>query len=115
MSTLPVVEQVLRRARVPLTVRQIVERAGDRLPSKAKHPDTVIARDLSLNLRKLGAESPFARTARGQFTLREFVTKSAIYVADPQPRKAWTWTAEQLRARALRQLRQRAPSATPRP
>lgn len=68
---------VRRAARVRLTVRQIAERAGQRLPSAAKRPDTVIARDLALNLRRLGEESRFARTGRRLFTLREFVGKAA--------------------------------------
>jgi hypothetical protein len=62
----------------------------------------VIARDLSLNLRRLGAESRFARTARGLFTLREFVGKAAVYVPEPRSRAGWRWTTEQLRARSVR-------------
>jgi hypothetical protein len=102
VSTLSIVEQVLRTARVPLTVQQIAKRAGPRLPSTAKRPDTVIARDLSLNIRQLGKESRFTRTARGMFTLREFVGRN-IYEPEPQERSGWKWTAEQLRARVIRQ------------
>jgi hypothetical protein len=71
VSTLVVVEEVLRKARVPLTVQQIVTRARGRLPTASKRPELVVARDLALNLRRLGDESPFARTGPGRFTLRE--------------------------------------------
>ncbi|MEO7730344.1 MAG: hypothetical protein ABIY55_05190 [Kofleriaceae bacterium] len=102
VSTLSIVEQVLRTARVPLTARQIAERAGPHLPTAAKHPDTVIARDLSLNIRRLGQESRFTRTAPGLFTLRDFVGKN-VYEPEPQRRSGWSWTAEQLRTRLIRQ------------
>jgi len=46
MSTLAVVEEILRETATPMSVREIVERAGARLPSKSKTPDTVVARDL---------------------------------------------------------------------
>ena len=58
MSTLAVVEAVLRNAAVPLSVREIVERAGDTLPTKSKTPDTVVARDLSMDIKKKGDGSP---------------------------------------------------------
>ena len=45
MSTLSVVEEILRTSGAPISVREIVERAGARLPSKSKTPDTVVARD----------------------------------------------------------------------
>ncbi|MEO7731544.1 MAG: hypothetical protein ABIY55_11265 [Kofleriaceae bacterium] len=102
VSTLPVVEQVLRTARVPLTALQIAKRAGPHLPSAAKRPDTVIARDLSLNIRRLGNESRFTRTAPGLFTLREFVGKN-VYEPEPQQRSGWSWTTEQIRTRLIRQ------------
>ena len=50
MSTLAVVEEILRETSVPMSVREIVERAGVRLPSKSKTPDTVVARDLSMDI-----------------------------------------------------------------
>ena len=54
MSTLAVVEEILRETAVPMSVREIVERAGARLPSKSKTPDTVVARDLSMDIKKKG-------------------------------------------------------------
>jgi hypothetical protein len=103
VSTLAVVEKVLRDARVPLTAHQIVTRARGRLPSAAKRLDVVVARDLSLNLRKLGKESRFARTGPGLFTLREFAG-GRIYEPEPQRRGGWKWTEHQLRARSIRRL-----------
>lgn len=70
MSTLAVVEEVLRETAVPMSVREIVERAGARLPSKSKTPDTVVARDLSMDIKRKGDTSLFARTSPGRYTLR---------------------------------------------
>jgi hypothetical protein len=70
MSTLAVVEEVLRETAVPMSVREIVERAGARLPSKSKTPDTVVARDLSMDIKKKGESSLFTRTSPGRYTLR---------------------------------------------
>ncbi|MBX3158379.1 MAG: winged helix-turn-helix domain-containing protein [Deltaproteobacteria bacterium] len=70
MSTLAVVEEILRETAVPMSVREIVERAGVRLPSKSKTPDTVVARDLSMDIKKKGEESLFIRTSPGRYTLR---------------------------------------------
>ncbi|CAN5901376.1 hypothetical protein BH11MYX2_BH11MYX2_36720 [soil metagenome] len=70
MSTLAVVEEILRETAVPMSVREIVERAGVRLPSKSKTPDTVVARDLSMDLKRKGDTSLFARTSPGRYTLR---------------------------------------------
>lgn len=100
VSTLAVVEDVLRRARIPLTAPQIVARARGRLPTRAKRPELVVARDLALNLRRLGDESLFARTGPGHFTLRELARE--VYEAKPQQRGGWKWTPQQLRARTIR-------------
>jgi hypothetical protein len=70
MSTLAVVEEILRETAVPMSVREIVERAGVRLPSKSKTPDTVVARDLSMNIKRNGETSLFVRTSPGRYTLR---------------------------------------------
>jgi HB1, ASXL, restriction endonuclease HTH domain len=70
MSTLVVVEEILRETAVPMSVREIVERAGVRLPSKSKTPDTVVARDLSMDLKRKGESSMFVRTSPGRYTLR---------------------------------------------
>jgi hypothetical protein len=70
MSTLAVVEEILRETAVPMSVREIVERAGQRLPSKSKTPDTVVARDLSMDIKRKGETSMFVRTSPGRYTLR---------------------------------------------
>src|ERR1041384_6656648 len=70
MSTVAVVEEILRETAVPMSVREIVERAGARLPSKSKTPDTVVARDLSMDIKKKGDPSLFVRTSPGRYTLR---------------------------------------------
>ena len=70
MSTLAVVEEILRETAVPMSVREIVEKAGARLPSKSKTPDTVVARDLSMDIKKKGEGSLFIRTSPGRYTLR---------------------------------------------
>jgi hypothetical protein len=76
MSTLAVVEEILRETSVPMSVREIVERAGARLPSKSKTPDTVVARDLSMDIKKKGDTSLFIRTSPGRYTLRALATGS---------------------------------------
>ncbi len=75
MSTLAVVEEILRETNVPMSVREIVEHAGSRLPSKSKTPDTVVARDLSMDIKKKGEGSIFIRTSPGRYTLRELAAK----------------------------------------
>jgi uncharacterized protein (UPF0147 family) len=76
MSTLAVVEEILRETAVPMSVREIVERAGARLPSKSKTPDTVVARDLSMDIKRKGDSSTFARSSPGRYTLRALLTAS---------------------------------------
>jgi hypothetical protein len=53
-----------------MSVREIVQRAGARLPSRSKTPDTVVARDLALDIKRKGDSSRFARTSPGRYTLR---------------------------------------------
>ncbi len=70
MSTLAVVEEILRETKVPMSVRQIVEYAAGRLPTRSKTPDTVVARDLSMDIKKKGEASLFIRTSPGRYTIR---------------------------------------------
>ena len=81
MSTLAVVEDILRETAVPMSVREIVERAGARLPSKSKTPDTVVARDLSMDIKKKGESSLFTRTTPGRYTLRTLAASSMTELA----------------------------------
>lgn len=76
MSTLSVVEEVLRSTATPLSVREIVDHAGLRLPSKSKTPDTVVARDLAMDIKRQGETSRFVRTSPGRYTLRELIAAS---------------------------------------
>jgi HB1, ASXL, restriction endonuclease HTH domain len=84
MSTLAVVEEILRETAVPMSVREVVERAGSRLPSKSKTPDTVVARDLSMDIKKRGDGSIFMRTSPGRYTLRELVLRGVVPSASVQ-------------------------------
>lgn len=77
MSTLNVVEEILRDLHRPLVVREIVEIAGPRLPTKSKTPDTVVARDLAMDIKKRGLASKFCRVAPGKYTLREYAHEFA--------------------------------------
>jgi len=89
MSTLAVVEEILRETAVPMSVREIVERAAARLPSKSKTPDTVVARDLSMDIKKKGDGSLFVRTSPGRYTLRALASAApadAARAARPEDR-----------------------------
>ena len=83
MSTLAVVEEVLRETAVPMSVREIVIRAGVRLPSKSKTPDTVVARDLAMDIKRKGDGSLFARTSPGRYTLRTLAADAPIVAPGP--------------------------------
>src|SRR5512145_1675521 len=78
MSTLAVVEEILRETSIPMSVREIVERAGARLPSKSKTPDTVVARDLAMDIKRKGEGSLFTRTSPGRYTLRTLASLAPI-------------------------------------
>jgi hypothetical protein len=77
MSTLAVVEEILRSVGRPVSVREIVDAAGERLPTCSKTPDTVVARDLSMDIKRLGEDSKFVRTSPGRYTVRALVASSS--------------------------------------
>ncbi len=106
MSTLAVVEEILRETAVPMSVREIVERAGARLPSKSKTPDTVVARDLSMDIKKKGEGSLFIRTSPGRYTLRALAANA--------PSATTQQAAQSTSMSALPQRKPAAPAA-PRP
>ena len=108
MSTLAVVEEILRETAVPMSVREIVERAGARLPSKSKTPDTVVARDLSMDIKKKGEGSLFIRTSPGRYTLRVLATGS-----QPTVTNVVTATAQPMSALAPRKPAAPAPATAP--
>jgi hypothetical protein len=101
MSTLAVVEEILRETAVPMSVREIVERAGTRLPSKSKTPDTVVARDLSMDIKKKGETSLFVRTSPGRYTLRALAS---------QPQPSQSVSSQPMSALATRKPAAAAPS-----
>jgi len=114
MSTLAVVEEILRETAVPMSVREIVERAGARLPSKSKTPDTVVARDLSMDIKKKGDTSLFIRTSPGRYTLRALATGSHpsqhVQAVASQSNGV---AAQPMSALATRKPAAAAPAATP--
>jgi HB1, ASXL, restriction endonuclease HTH domain len=84
MNTLTVVEEVLRETQSPMVVKEIVQRAGERLPTRSKTPDTVVARDLAMDIKRLGDESKFTRVSPGKYTLRELVPRVMTEPAVPE-------------------------------
>ena len=110
MSTLAVVEEILRETSVPMSVREIVERAGARLPSKSKTPDTVVARDLSMDIKKKGETSLFIRTSPGRYTLRVLATNMQPTVSQSQSPVV---SAQPMSALATRKPAAAAPATSP--
>ncbi len=109
MSTLAVVEEILRETAVPMSVREIVERAGARLPSKSKTPDTVVARDLSMDIKRKGESSSFVRSSPGRYTLRSLLAMEST----PEVSTALSSALRNERATALparKPLHQQAPA-----
>ena len=102
MSTLAVVEDILRETAVPMSVREIVERAGARLPSKSKTPDTVVARDLAMDIKKRGEASLFVRTSPGRYTLRALAGAGATVPAQVSDAAPAQLAASAMRADAAR-------------
>jgi len=104
MSTLAVVEAILREAAMPLSVREIVERAGDALPTKSKTPDTVVARDLSMDIKKKSEASTFIRTSPGRYAIRtttEMATQSPTQSPTMTPTATPTEPAPAISASAV--------------
>lgn len=85
MSTLAIVEEILREVANPMSVREIVERAGETLPTKSKTPDTVVARDLSMDIKKKGDASIFMRTSPGRYVVKEAYAKVGGNITPAHP------------------------------
>jgi HB1, ASXL, restriction endonuclease HTH domain len=85
MSTLVVVEEVLKESGAPMVVRDIVIAAGERLPTKSRTPATVVARDLAMNIKKHGVASRFVRVAPGLYALREHAHETDVIVQAIEP------------------------------
>jgi DNA (cytosine-5)-methyltransferase 1 len=90
MSTLDVVAEVLREvAPRALKARQIAVLAGNRLPTASRTPETVISRDLAIDVRDRGAASRFLRVDRGAFVLKEALP-TAFYNDNDSYAAQWT-------------------------
>ncbi len=118
MSTLAVVEVILRETQVPMSVRQIVEYAGSRLPTKSRTPDTVVARDLSMDIKINGETSLFVRTSPGRYTLRELhahllAAEQSQAQAEPLTQPLTQPLAQPLAQPAAQQSIEVAPSTSP--
>jgi HB1, ASXL, restriction endonuclease HTH domain len=111
MSTLAVVEEILREAAAPMSVREIVERAGARLPSKSKTPDTVVARDLSMDIKRKGENSVFVRSSPGRYAVRSVAASATTADANAEAPAALSAAMRSDRAAAL-PARKPAPAAT---
>jgi len=61
-----------------MVVREIVQFAAERLPTKSKTPDTVVARDLAMDIKRNGDASKFTRVAPGKYTLKELAHEAAV-------------------------------------
>jgi hypothetical protein len=72
-----------------MVVREIVDAAGPRLPSKSKTPDTVVARDLAMDIKRRGEESIFIRVSPGRYTLKalvpELTAEASSNIVTPTP------------------------------
>ena len=90
MSTLDVVAEVLREvAPRALKAKQIAQLAKGRLPTESKTPETVVSRDLALDVKMRGARSRFMRVDRGAFVLKEALPR-ALYNDNEPYVAAWT-------------------------
>ena len=90
MSTLDVVAEVLREvAPRALKARQIAALAGNRLPTASRTPETVVSRDLAIDVRDHGAASRFLRVDRGAFVLKEALP-TAFYNDNESYAAQWT-------------------------
>lgn len=90
MSTLDVVAEVLREAAPrALKAREIAALAGPRLPTASRTPQTVVSRDLALDVKFRGASSRFLRVGRGEFVLKEALP-TAFYNDNDAYAASWT-------------------------
>ena len=67
------IEETLAAAGRPMTAYEIVYCSGNRLPTKSAKPETVVSRDLAMEIIENGDDSVFFRTERGKYTLRSMV------------------------------------------
>lgn len=99
VSTLAVVAEVLREvAPQALCARRIAELAKGRLPTQSRTPETVVSRDLALDVKKHGAASRFLRVGPGEFLLKEALPTAFFNDVDPY---AAQWTRNLIAAGQL--------------
>ena len=90
MSTLDVVADILREvAPRALKARQIAALAGSRLPTASRTPETVVSRDLAIDVKDRGVASRFLRVERGAFVLKEALP-TAFYSDNDVYASQWT-------------------------
>lgn len=90
MSTLDVVAEILREvAPRALCAKEIADLAGERLPTASRTPQTVVSRDLAIDVRDRGAASRFLRVDRGEFVLKEALP-TALYSDNDAYAAQWT-------------------------
>ena len=107
-KTLAVVAEVLRKAARPLTPLEIVLYAGAELPSRSRTPNTVVARDLALDIIAQGEGSLFMRVGPGLYALRELALARGM--------EPWRFSADALRppSASARKRRHREKGTEPR-
>lgn len=93
-----------------MTVGEIVRRAGARLPTRAKHPPSVVARDLAMDIKRRGERSKFVRVEIGMYTLRELAPDAESIVVD-RSRRRWRWSLESRKAEVERRASVRIEAA----
>ncbi len=69
-GTLSVAAEILGSSGRSMSAREIVVAAGDRLPTRSSTPCNVVARDLSVEIKRMGELSRFVRTSPGRYALR---------------------------------------------
>ena len=90
MSTLDVVAEILREvAPRALKAREITALAGTRLLTSSRTPETVVSRDLAVDVKTHGASSRFLRVDRGPFVLKEALP-TAFYNDTDSYAAQWT-------------------------
>jgi HB1, ASXL, restriction endonuclease HTH domain len=74
-KTLDIIERIISTSNIMtgtagLSVKEIIQLAGDELPTRSNTPDNSVSRDLALDIKQRGDASRFVRTQPGRFGLR---------------------------------------------
>jgi len=90
VSTLDIIAEVLREvAPRALSAREVVKLARNRLPTTSRTPETVVSRDLAIDVKRHGTASRFLRVDRGEFVLKEALP-TAFYNDNDAYAAQWT-------------------------